>query len=122
MSFAVAADAYDRFMGRFSFPLASVFADFASITSGQRVLDVGCGTGALTAELVGRLGAGHVAAVEPSPTFFASMQERFSDVDVRQAPAERVPFGGGEFDAALAQLVVHFMVDPVAGLREMTRI
>ena len=122
MSFAVAADAYDRFMGRFSIPLAAVFADFAAITPGQRVLDVGCGTGALTAELVGRLGARQVAAVDPSPTFFASMQDRFPDVEVRQAPAEQVPFDDGEFDAAVAQLVVHFMSDPVAGLGEMARV
>jgi SAM-dependent methyltransferase len=122
MSFAVAADAYDRFMGRFSSPLAAVFADFASITPEARVLDVGCGTGALTAELVGRLGSSQVAAVEPSPTFFASMLDRFPDVEVHQAPAEQVPFGDGEFDAALAELVVHFMTDPVAGLREMARV
>ena len=122
MSFAVAADAYDRFMGRFSVPLASVFADFAEVAAGQRALDVGCGTGALTAELIARLGASRVAAVEPSPTFFASMQERFPDVEVHQAPAEQVPFGDGEFDAALAELVVHFMADPVGGLREMARV
>ena len=57
MSFAVGADAYDRFMGRYSAPLAPPFADFAGVAAGQRVLDVGCGPGALTAELVARLGA-----------------------------------------------------------------
>ena len=122
MSFAVAADAYDRFMGRFSVPLATVFADFAGVAPGQRALDVGCGTGAMTAELIGRVGLDGVAAVEPSATFFASMRERFPEVDVRQAPAERIPFGDGEFDIAVAELVVHFMADPVAGLREMARV
>ena len=69
MTFAVAADAYDRFMGRYSSPLAPLFADFAGATDGQTVLDVGCGPGALTEELVSRLGAGAVAAVDPSESF-----------------------------------------------------
>ena len=122
MSFAVAADAYDRFMGRFSVPLATVFADFAGVAPGQRALDVGCGTGAMTAELIGRVGSDRIAGVEPSPTFFASMRERFPGVDVRQAPAERIPFDDAEFDITVAELVVHFMADPVAGLREMARV
>jgi SAM-dependent methyltransferase len=122
VSFAVAADAYDRFMGRFSVPLAPAFADFAGVAPGQRAIDVGCGTGALTAQLVSRLGADQVAAVEPSSSFFASMHERFPDVDVRQASAEHIPFDDVEFDIAVAQLVVHFMSDPVAGLHEMARV
>jgi trans-aconitate methyltransferase len=66
VSFNVAAEAYDRFMGRYSMPLAPQLADFASVSAGQRVLDVGCGPGALTAELVARLGPAAVAAVDPS--------------------------------------------------------
>lgn len=122
MSFTVAAEAYDRFMGRYSVPLAELFADFAGIAAGQRVLDVGCGPGALTAELVGRLGAGAVCAVDPSEPFVVAAQQRHPDVTVRRAGAEQLPFADREFDAALAQLVVHFMADPVAGLREMGRV
>jgi SAM-dependent methyltransferase len=122
VSFEVAADAYDRFMGRYSGPLAPRFADLAGIGSGGRVLDVGCGPGALTAELVARLGAASVWAVDPSETFVDAARERHPDVDVRRAPAERLPFSDDEFDASLAQLVVHFMSDPVAGLREMARV
>lgn len=122
MSFAVAADAYDRFMGRFSSPLAPKFVDFAGVHSGQRVLDVGCGPGALTAELVNRVGAEHVAAVEPSRSFLDAARERQPHVDIRHASAEDLPFADGSFDAALAQLVVHFMKDPIAGLREMARV
>ena len=120
MTFAVAASAYDRFMGRFSQPLAPVFADFAGAVDGVRVLDVGCGPGALTRELVSR--AASVAAADPSEPFVEAARERFPDVDVRLAPAEELPFGTDDFDAALAQLVVHFMSDPVAGLREMSRV
>jgi SAM-dependent methyltransferase len=122
VTFAVAAEAYDRFMGRYSAPLAPVFADFAGVAGEQRVLDVGCGPGALTAELVHRLGPAAVTAVDPSEPFVAAARERQPDVRVERAAAEDLPFADGEFDAALAQLVVHFMEDPVAGLREMGRV
>ena len=103
-------------------PLASPLADFAGVAAGQRVLDVGCGPGALTTELVARLGSASVAAVDPSEPFVAAARERHPGVDVQRAAAEELPFAAGEFDAALAQLVVHFMADPVAGLREMARV
>jgi SAM-dependent methyltransferase len=122
MSFDVAAEAYDGFMGRYSRLLSGQLADVAQVRGGQTVLDVGCGTGALTGDLVARLGPGAVAAVDPSEPFVAVMRPRFPEVDVRQAPAERLPFDDGAFDAVLAQLVVHFMKDPVAGLTEMARV
>ena len=122
MSFEVAADAYDGFMGRYSRLLSSQLADVASVRAGQRVLDVGCGTGALTAELVARLGPQAVAAADPSESFIAAMQARYPGVAVRRAPAEALPFPDAAFDATLAQLVVHFMADPVAGLTEMRRV
>ena len=122
LGFAVSADAYDRFMGRYSVPLAPVFADFAGVTSGQRVLDVGCGPGALTSELVDRLGSDSVVAVDPSSSFVEAMHERHPRVEVHEADAEVLPLGSDSFDGALAQLVVHFMTDPVQGLREMLRV
>ena len=122
VSFAVAAESYDRFMGRYSTPLAPVFADFAGVRVGQRALDVGCGPGALTAELVRRLGAECVAAVDPSEPFVDAARARHPDVDVRLASAEDLPYVAGSFDIALAQLVVHFMTDQVAGLAEMKRV
>jgi SAM-dependent methyltransferase len=103
-------------------PLAPQFADFAAVAAGHRVLDVGCGPGALTGELVRRLGPAAVSAVDPSETFVAAAQERHPGVSVRRAAAEQLPFEGQEFDAALAQLVVHFMTDPVVGLGEMARV
>jgi SAM-dependent methyltransferase len=122
VSFAVAADAYDRFMGRYSAPLAGPFVEFAGIANEQQVLDVGCGPGALIAELVERLGPSAVSAVDPSESFVEAARERFPEVTVRRASAEELPFESDTFDAALAQLVVHFMQDPVAGLREMARV
>jgi SAM-dependent methyltransferase len=122
VSFTVGADAYDRFMGRYSVPLAPQLAGFATITVGQRVLDVGCGPGALTAELVRQLGPDAVSAVDPSEPFVAAARQRNPGVDVQRACAEQLPFADEAFDAALAQLVVHFMADPVRGLREMARV
>lgn len=122
MSFEVDGAAYDRFMGRYSRPLAPQLADLAGVAAGQRVLDVGSGPGALTAELVGRLGASAVVAVDPSAAFVEALRERLPDVESARASAEELPFAEGVFDAALAQLVVHFMTDPVAGLREMARV
>ncbi len=122
MSFDVAADSYGRFMGRYSEPLGLEFLSFADAQAGQRVLDVGCGPGALTARLVELLGAESVAAIDPSAPFVAAAGERFPDVDVRLGAAEELPYADDSFDASLAQLVVHFMSDPVAGLTEMGRV
>ncbi len=122
MSFRVGADDYDRFMGRYSFPLAAPFAEFAGGRGARRVLDVGCGPGALTAVLAERLGSEAVTAVDPSELFVAAARERHPGVTVERAAAERLPFDDREFGAALAELVVHFMSDPVAGLREMARV
>jgi SAM-dependent methyltransferase len=120
--FDVAAEAYDGYMGAWSRQLSPQLIAFAGVRPGQRVLDVGCGPGALTAELVAMLGAETVTAVDPSGSFVAAARARYPGVDVRQASAEALPFPNGSFDAALAQLVVHFMADPVAGLREMARV
>ena len=122
MSFDVAAEAYDAFMGRYSRRLAGPFADLAGVKAGQHVLDVGCGPGALTGELVERVGADRVAAVDPSEPFVEAARARHPGVDVRMASAEDLPFDDDTFDVTVAQLVVHFMRDPVRGLREMGRV
>jgi SAM-dependent methyltransferase len=122
VGFDVQADAYDRFMGRYSQPLAPQLAEFAGVRPGQRALDVGCGPGALTSELVGLLGADAVAAADPSEPFVQAARRRHHGVEVALAPAEELPFGDGAFDVALAQLVVPFMREPAAGLAEMRRV
>ena len=93
MNFAVTADAYDRFMGKYSVLLGPQIADYAGVRSGQRVIDVVCGPGALTGELVERLGATRVSAIDPSESFVTAARERFPGVDVRLATAERMPCG-----------------------------
>jgi SAM-dependent methyltransferase len=122
VTFSVAAGSYDRFMGRYSTRLAPLFADFAGVASQTRVLDVGCGPGSLTGELVRRVGAAAVTAVDPSEPFVTAIRERFPDVAVHEASAEELPFDDASFDATLAQLVVHHMSDPVGGIKEMSRV
>src|SRR5271154_4294240 len=122
MTFVVDPAAYDRFMGVYSTPLASQFADFAGVAAGQSVLDVGAGTGILSAELVRRVGESSTVAVDPSPPFVAALERRLAGVEVVQAAAEELPFESSAFNPALAQLVVHFRAAPVAGLTEMARV
>src|SRR4051794_16346319 len=120
MMFNVSETSYDNFMGRYSMRLAPLFADFAGIEAGQRVLDVGAGTGALTSELV-RRGA-DASAADPSPPFVAALRERLPEIGVHEAPAEQLPWPDESFGAALAHLVPTFMRAAPAGLAEMRRV
>lgn len=118
--FHVDEDSYDDFMGRYSVRLAPLFADFAGVGEGDRVLDVGAGTGALTRELVAR--GATVVAVEPSPEFTRALRSRFPQIEVHEAPGEELPFADDSFDIALAQLVVAFMQDAGAAMAELGRV
>jgi ubiquinone/menaquinone biosynthesis C-methylase UbiE len=118
--FDVSDSAYDNFMGRYSIRLAPAFADFAGVQAGQRVAEVGAGTGALTSEL-SRRGA-DAAAVEPSPSFVAALGRKLPEVDVRAGCAEELPWPDESFDASLAQLVLVFMNNAIAGVAEMRRV
>ncbi len=120
--FGGSSEAYDRFMGRYSTQLAPGLADFAGVGAPQRAADVGAGTGALTAELSARLGEENVAAAEPSADYAATLRTRFPRVDVREAPAEELPWEDGSFDATLAQLVVLFLNDAPRSARELARV
>ncbi len=129
-NFRASGTAYDRFMGRYSRALAPLFADAAGLGgpgSGATApvtsaLDVGCGPGALTEVLVARLGAGAVGACDPSESFLAAVHERCPGVDVRPGSAEALPFADAAFDAALAQLVLHFVHEPDRAGAELRRV
>jgi SAM-dependent methyltransferase len=122
MSFSIPPAAYDHYMGRYSRRLAPLLADFAHVRQGQHVLDVGCGPGALTAHLAGRVGAGRVAAAEPSPGFARACIERVPGADVRIAPSETLPWSDDNFDVIVSQLVVSFVKDADAAVSEMRRV
>lgn len=121
-TFRVAADAYDRHIGRYGSALAAGLIETAGLRAGESALDVGCGPGALTAALAELLGADRVAAVDPSEPFARACAARVEGVRVEVAAAEALPFGDGSFDAALSQLVVNFMTDAPAGVAEMRRV
>jgi len=118
--FTTAAGNYDRHIGRYGPRLAPELIAAAKVQPGDRVLDVGCGPGALTAALIAH--GARVTAVDPSEPFAAACAERNPGADVQVAKAESLPFPDATFDAALAQLVVNFMTDAEAGVREMARV
>jgi SAM-dependent methyltransferase len=121
-SFEKPAEAYDGFVGRYSHALAARFLQAVEIRPGWKVLDVGCGPGHLTGVLADSLGADNVGAVEPSELFALACRTRVPDADVNVAAAEDLPFADESFDAALSQLVINFLEDPQAGVREMRRV
>jgi SAM-dependent methyltransferase len=122
VTFAVPAEAYDRFVGRYSYGLCDALSRLAGLGPDSDVLDVGAGSGAGTRRLVELVGAERVAAVDPSEPFAAALRERFPEIDIRLAAAESVPFEDDAFDVAVALLAVNFMSDPAAGVAEMRRV
>jgi SAM-dependent methyltransferase len=122
VEFTSPAERYDRFMGRYTRTLAPALVDAAGVTSGMRAVDVGCGPGGLTRELVARVGAENVAAIDPAPQFVAACRERHPGADVREGVAEALPWPDGSFDATVSSLVIAFMQDADQGVREMARV
>src|SRR3954470_490854 len=100
--FASPAEHYDRFMGRYTVPLARALVDEVGVGEGMRVLDVGCGPGGLTSELADRVEAENVAAIDPAEQFVTSCLERNPGADVRQGVAEELPWEDDTFDASLS--------------------
>lgn len=121
--FDVSAETYDRHVGRYGPALSAAHAAAARVTPGERVLDVGCGPGALTAVLAGIVGASNTAAVDPSEPFVDACRRRvLPGVDVRIASAEELPYPDATFDVVLSQLVLNFLRDPERGVSEMCRV
>jgi SAM-dependent methyltransferase len=120
--FEVQAEAYDRFVGRYSPQLATALCDFAGAEGPMRVLDVGAGPGALTGELARRVGVANVVAVEPSEAFARACRARVPGVEVVEAGAEALPLANDAFDRTLSQLVLNFVDDAPAAVREMARV
>ena len=120
--FDVSGERYDRFMGRYSRSLAPQVAALAGLAKGMRVLDVGCGPGALASEVAVIVGEQNVAAIDPEQQFVDACSSRLPRADVRQGFAEQLPWPDESFDAAVSQLVVAFMSNATKGVAEMRRV
>jgi len=100
-----------------------VVAEAAGIGPGQRVLDVACGTGALTRAVFDRLGGlGSVVGLDSNPEMLAVARQRLPRIRWQEAPAEALPFGDGEFDAVVSQFGLMFFDDRAGALREALRV
>jgi ubiquinone/menaquinone biosynthesis C-methylase UbiE len=118
------AAGYEKLMGRWSQKLAPLFIDFAGLADGEKILDVGSGTGSLTFALAKAADLGEISAIDYSPVFVEAANRRNTDprINFRQADACALPFEDGAFDRALALLVLHFVSEPGKAVAEMRRI
>lgn len=118
------ASGYEQLMGRWSQKLAPLFIDFARIAKGEKILDVGCGTGSLTVALAKSPDLAEIVGIDFSPVFVEAATRRNTDprVKIRQADACALPFDNGAFDRALALLVLHFVPEAGKAVAEMRRV
>jgi SAM-dependent methyltransferase len=118
------ADGYDQYMGRWSRRLAPLFLDFAGAADGERIIDVGCGTGSLTFLIPARANISTIEAIDYEGQFVEALRQRNTDprITASQGDACALPFGKNQFDRALSMLVLHFVSDPHRAVREMLRV
>lgn len=117
------AEAYERYMGRWSRQLAPPFLRWLGMPAGSRWLDVGCGTGALSAAILARCAPLAVTGVDPSEGFLRKAQEQIGDrVRLECASADALPLRDGQVDVTVSALMLNFAADPQAALAEMVRV
>lgn len=115
---------YEHFMGRWSRLLAPPFIAFAGIKNGDRVLDVGTGTGSVASTVEAAMPASQIVGVDPSPAFIAYAQKaaKSDRVQYQVGDAQALPFKAGSFDHVLALLVMNFIPDENKAIAEMRRV
>lgn len=116
------ADAYERFMGRWSRVVARTIFDSASVQLGGRCLDVGCGVGTLSGTVIGRFEPDLMVGIDRSAAFLKLAGRGEPELAVVQADASRLPFASNVFDAAVSGLVLNFVPDPRLALTEIVRV
>jgi phospholipid N-methyltransferase len=118
------ADGYDQYMGRWSRRLAPLFLDFAGVADGERIIDVGCGTGSLTFLIPERADIAAIEAIDFEEQFIEALNQRNTDqrISARQGDACSIPFDENHFDRALSMLVLHFVPTPEHAVAEMLRV
>ena len=116
-------DAYERYMGRWSRQVAPRFVRGLAVPQARRWLDVGCGTGALANAVLEQCAPRSVIGVDPSPGFLAAAKAQLPPhVVLHQASADRLPLADASVDTAVSALVLNFVPDAGAALREMARV
>jgi SAM-dependent methyltransferase len=118
------ANGYEQLMGRWSQKLAPLLIDFAGIADGERIVDVGCGTGSLTFALPQAADVSEIAAIDYSPVFVEEAKRRNTDgrISIQEADACALPFQNDYFDRALSLLVLHFVPEAGKAVSEMRRV
>jgi SAM-dependent methyltransferase len=119
-----AGGAYERFMGRWSRELAPLLVKFAGVRNGDAVLDVGSGTGALTAAVVAVAPSSRIIGIDPAAPYVAFAQTRRPGDLVRfeVGDAQQLRFLDESFDRTLSLVVLNFIPDPAKALDEMIRV
>src|SRR5215472_1017355 len=118
------ASSYDSYVGRWSRQLAPVFVDWLATPVWSRLLDVGCGTCALTESILQRAQPAAVVGIDPSPEFIQHLAATVPDprASFSVGDAMALEFSAGAFDAVASALVLNFVPDPLRAAREMRRV
>ena len=118
------AEAYEQMMGRWSQRLAPLLIRFGGLSDGDRVLDVGCGTGSLTFALPEIANVSAVSAIDQAEVYVNFARTRNTDrrITVDQADARSLPFANGLFDRAFSLLVLQFIPEVERAVAEMRRV
>jgi SAM-dependent methyltransferase len=121
---ASSGDGYEQLMGRWSRRLAAPFLAFAGVSSGEQVLDVGCGTGSLTFLLAERPDLQAICGIDYAVPYIEHAARRNSDprVSFRVGDACALPFADAAFDRVLSLLMLHFVAQPDRAVAEMRRV
>jgi SAM-dependent methyltransferase len=119
-----ASAGYERFMGRWSRLLAPLYISFAGVKNGQRVLDVGTGTGSAAAAVEASMPASEIIGIDPSAGFIAYAQKNAKSTRARfeVGDAQALKFKDASFDHTLALLVMNFIPDHDKAIAEMRRV
>lgn len=119
-----AGDSYDAYMGRWSRLIAPQFLDLLGMAEGLDWLEVGCGTGALSAEIVRRCAPKSLIGIDPSENFLAKAREAVADkrVEFRTGDAQALDLPAESRDVVVSGLVLNFVPDRAKALAEMNRV